>query len=194
MPKLKAALGLLAAVCLATPAAATVHTKSSYNYFAVKGKTPREIYINLMARGPSAGGADAMATTNVALAQHLALSSGRNCRIQSFSVNLNFKINLPRHQNPATLSPAARRSWTLFAATLKSHEEHHRAIWTDCARELSAQVMRIKAGPCPGFKASYATISKSVLAQCKSKNSAFDNAEKLRFLTTPFIRQVAAGN
>jgi len=194
MAKLMVVLGLVAALCATTSARATVHSQSSYNYFAVKGRTSREIYINLMARGPSAGGADAMATTNVSLSQHASLSAGANCRMQSFSANLTFKINLPRLQNPGALAPASRRSWSQFASTLKAHEEHHRSIWIACAQDLSAQVMKIRPGPCAAFKASYAAVSKSVLAQCKAKNSAFDTAEGVRFLTTPFIRQVAAGN
>ena len=194
MARLMGVLGLVTALCVATSAQATVHSQTSYNYFAVRGKTSREIYINLTARGPSAGGADAMATTNVSLSQHALLSSGSSCRMENFSANLTFKINLPRLQNAAALAPAARRSWSQFSSTLKAHEEHHRAIWIACAHDLSTQVMSIKAGPCASFKASYTAISKTVLAQCKAKNRAFDAAEGVRFLTTPFIRQVAVGN
>ena len=194
MAKFRLALCLLCMAGLVTPAAATVHSKSSYNYFAISGHTTKQIYAALLAHGHVLGDADAMASTDISLAPHPTFVAKPNCRMTSLTVDLTMRINLPRLRNTSTLAPEVQRSWGLFAASLKSHEEHHRMLWTACAKRLEQRVLAISPGDCRNFVAKYAAALKAGLAQCSADNQAFDATEKIRFLTLPFIRQVNSRN
>lgn len=192
MPTFNLAVGLLCMASFVTPAAASVQSQTTYNYFTVTGKTPRRIYIAMLARDPARSDADAMASTNVTLSQHPRITVSPNCRMAGFTVKLTFRINLPRLENPNAFAPDAKRIWTSFGASLKAHEERHRAIWMAAAEDLSRQALRIKPGNCESFKNSYAEMSKNFLAKSAAENRAFDKAERTRFLSLPFIRLVAS--
>ena len=193
MPKFHLAFCLLCLLGLAAPAAASVHAKTSYNYFAISGHTARQIYAALLAHGHVLGDADALASTDVSLAPHPTFVTKPKCRMTSLNVNLTMRINLPRRRNTSALAPEVQQSWGLFAASLKTHEEHHRTLWTACAKRLEQRVLAIGASDCRNFVAKYANALKAGLAQCSADNQAFDATEKIRFLGLPFIRQ-AAGN
>ncbi len=184
-----AALVLISAG-LATTAQAKLTTQTSFNYFAVHGKTPREIYADLLAHGPQVGGVDALATTNVSFSQKPVLAPGASCRMKSFSTRLVFRVTLPRLADDTTTPASARTSWARFASELRAHEAHHKAIWIGCANRLERQVLALKSSTCESFNAAYAEISRKNLAQCGAENQAFDASERLRFLTLPFMRLV----
>lgn len=193
MPKFHLAFCLLCLLGLAAPAEASVHAKTSYNYFAISGHTAKQIYAALLAHGHILGDADALAATNVSLAPHPTFVAKPNCRMTGLAVDLTMKIHLPRLTNTATLAPELRHNWGLFAASLKTHEEHHRTLWTACAKHLEQRVLAIQPGDCRNFVAKYGSALKAGLAQCSADNQAFDATEKIRFLGLPFIHQVASG-
>ncbi len=193
MAKFRLALCLVCMAGLVIPAAGNVRTQTTYNYFAVKGKTAKQIFAALKAHGHVLGDADAMAATNVLLSPHPTFVAKPNCRMTGFVVDLTMKIHLPRLSNTGTLAPELQRNWSLFAASLKTHEEHHRALWMACAKRLEQRVLAIGPGDCRNFVAKYASALKAGLAQCNADNQAFDATERIRFLTLPFIRQVASG-
>jgi predicted secreted Zn-dependent protease len=193
MRKLSPAICLLCLFCLSLPAQAGVRTQTIYNYFPVKGKTARQIYLNIKSHGREQGDPDALASTDVGFSQHPTFVSHPTCHVQSLTANLVFRINLPRLGNLNALSPDTPHSWTAFTATLKAHEEHHRMIWTSCAERLTRHALQIRTGNCADFKAAYLKMSKNFLPGCKAENDAFDATEGTRFLTLPFIRQAAGG-
>jgi predicted secreted Zn-dependent protease len=194
MAKFRLVFCILCMTGFVAPAVAALQSTTTYNYFAIKGKTPREVYAALRAHAPTLGDTDAMASTAVNLAQHPVITERPSCRMKGFSVSLKFKINLPRLENAAALAPATRRSWANFAANLKTHEEYHRAIWITCAEGMTARVLRIQPSTCQKFKNSYAALSKAILAKCADENRLFDATERIRFMTLPFMRQVKSSS
>ena len=193
MAKFRLALCLLCMAAQAIPVAANVRSQTTYDYFAISGQTAKQIYAALKAHGHVLGDADAMAATNVSLTPHPTFVAKPNCRMTGLTVDLTMKIHLPRLSNTGALAPELRRNWSLFAASLKTHEEHHRTLWTACAKRLEKRVLAISPGDCRNFVAKYAAALKSGLAQCTADNQTFDTTEKIRFLGLPFIRQVASG-
>lgn len=180
----------LVTIGCAAQAASKPAIQTSFNYFTIVGTTPREIYADLLARGPQVGGMDALATTKVDFSQAPQLAPGPLCKMKNFGTRLTFKVSLPHLAGEAGVSPSTRASWARFASELKAHEAHHRAIWTACANRLERQVMALKSESCENFKAAYADLSRKNLAVCEAENQLFDAKERLRFLSLPFIRQV----
>ncbi len=192
MAKLRAALGILWLIGLAGAAAADVQSTTTYNYFPVTGKTARQIYVSMLKHGPAQGDPTAMASTNIKLSQHPAVVLGPQCKMKRFTARLKFRINLPRHSDLNALSPELRKTWTSFAADLKIHEEHHRALWISCADRLTRQALQLPSGSCVTFKNAYVKFARSFASTCKAENNAFDRSDEARMLQTPFIRRVVA--
>ena len=174
-------------------AEAKVSQSTTYSYFKVQGKTPREIYISLLKHAKSPGGHDAYATIKTQIFQKTNFEVGKTCRFQDYSIIGKFKISLPKLVASSTASAATRQSWAGFASVLKRHEEHHRDLWMACVNSFEQQVRKMSAESCGALTTKFKKLWKAMQKNCDAQNSAFDKAERQNFLRQPFIQTVRRG-
>ena len=176
-------LGMAASASFAKPRVTT-----AYKYYSITGKSSRELYQQMVARGPQVSGAKAFATTSRRIKiSKFTLSVRNGCRVKRFSQGLKFVITLPRLRHSKTLRRAELRRWRAFAAFVKRHELRHRAIWIKCASDFERQVRRIRSKSCKATASRMVRIFKQVEARCERRHDAFDLAEQKRLARHPLV-------
>jgi predicted secreted Zn-dependent protease len=179
---------------LASPAASKPTEKTRYKYYSISGDTPGEIYSSMIRRGPDVNGVNAYASTAATSSQSGRLVlQGKSCRVDGYSFNIDFVINLPKLKNEKALSGATAAKWGQFKSFLKTHEETHRSIWMGCARQLEAKVQSLRSKDCKALDRQAGQMWKTMRTACDSKHAAFDAAEQRRLLRHPFVRLVLNG-
>jgi len=182
------AMGLVATAPLFASAKPVYTTK--YSYYSIGGDTAAEIYNAMISRGPHVNGAKAYASTSATSSQEGKLAQGQYCAIQDYRLKIDFVIRLPRIKNENVLTGATKARWRQFSQFLKKHEETHRSIWLDCARDLERQVKAISVANCGTADAKAAKLWEQMRKSCARKHDAFDAAEQKRLVRHPFVRLV----
>ncbi len=190
---MKYVLAILLLVGLGNSAEAKVSQSTAYNYFKVKGQTPREIYSSLLKHAKGPGGHDAYATTTTRIYQKTSFAVGKNCSFKDYSIIGKFKITLPKLVGANGALAATKQSWAGFATVLQRHEEHHRDLWMACVQSFESQVRNMSAKNCSALTVNFKKLWKTMQKNCDAQNSAFDKQEKLNFLRLPFIQMVRRG-
>jgi predicted secreted Zn-dependent protease len=180
---------LLLILITALPAVASVRHHTSYSYFQIKGNSAVEIYVSLLAHAKGPSGHDAFATTATEIAQHGRYLPGKSCRTFSTSSDATFKISLPKLAK-GKASKSVVRGWQGFSSVLKRHEEHHRALWLNCAAAFNQIALRLKENNCDQLKSKFSALWNTMKSNCAKQNQAFDLSEQSQFLKQPFIRLV----
>lgn len=171
-------------------AAAKPSYKTKYTYYTISGDTAEEIYGAMLRRGPKVNGAKAYAATSAVTTQDGRLRKTSSCRVENYSVNIDFEIKLPRIKNEKILPPGDRKRWRLFSSFLKTHEETHRKIWLGCAAELERKVKAVKARSCSDADKKAEALWDQIRTACSAKHNAFDAAEQKKLLKHPFVKLV----
>jgi predicted secreted Zn-dependent protease len=165
--------------------------KTNYKYYSINGDTPYEIYNSMIRRGPDVNGVNAYASTSAVSSQDGKLiQKGNSCRVDTYTFNINFTINLPKLKNEKALSGQTSAKWGQFKSFLKSHEEQHRAIWLGCAQKLEGQVKALRGKTCKDLDSQAAKLWKSMRKSCDKQHAAFDAAEQRRLVKHPFVKLV----
>ncbi len=180
---------VLVAVAPLCASAKPVYT-TKYTYYSIGGDTAAEIYNAMIRRGPHVNGARAYASTSATSSQEGKLAQGQICSVQDYRLKIDFVIRLPRIKNEKLLTGATRARWQQFSQFLKKHEETHRSIWLDCARDLEVQVKAISVADCGAADTKAAKLWEQMRKSCARKHDAFDDAEQKRLVRHPFVRQV----
>jgi predicted secreted Zn-dependent protease len=165
--------------------------KTKYKFYTISGDTPGEIYSSMIKRGPDVNGVNAYASTNATSQQagRLVLQ-GKSCRVDSYTFTINFVINLPKLKNEKALSGPTAENWVEFKTFLKTHEETHRSLWLDCARDLETKVMALRTSDCKKLDKEAARLWKNMRKACDKKHAAFDAAEQKKLVKHPFVKMV----
>lgn len=182
------AMGFVAVAPLSALAKPAYTTK--YTYYSISGETAAEIYNAMIRRGPHVNGAQAYASTSATSSQEGKLAQGQSCAISDYRLRIDFVIRLPRIKNENVLTGATRARWQQFSKFLKRHEETHRSIWLDCARDLERQVKAISVADCGVADAKAAKLWEQMRKSCAKKHDAFDAAEQKRLVGHPFVKLV----
>jgi predicted secreted Zn-dependent protease len=176
---------------LCLPAAASPHQKTDYKYYSIKGDSPQEIYNSMIKRGPDVNGVNAYASTSASSSQNGKLIlQGQSCRVENYSFDIKFTINLPTLKNESALVGQTSAKWAQFKSFLKTHEETHRSIWLNCAKTLESQVRALRSSNCKVLEKQAADLWKKMRTSCDKQHAAFDAAEQRRLLKHPFVRLV----
>jgi predicted secreted Zn-dependent protease len=181
------------AMPLAIDRAAARPPVTKYVHYSVAGPTAQNLYSSMLRNGPHVGGNRAYASISMVPSISAYVQQGASsCSIHKFAIDVTFTIRLPELKRGAKLSTDVRKSFAAFYAFAKRHEETHRSIWLKCAAEAEAVVNAISARNCSeANRRALAAIEK--MNACRaSRDLAFDNAEQLRLVRHPFIKQVLA--
>lgn len=175
------------AVFLTGTVSAKPRTKTKYTYYTISGKSARNLYQQMVSRGPHVSGDRALAATSVTTQQTGELSGNSSCRVRNYKLSMDFTIRLPKVRNEKSLAPRLRKTWKAFYKFVRRHEQRHRAIWIGCAANIEKQVRKIRASSCRKVDRLANSIFKKVSASCERKHDAFDKAEQRRLARHPLV-------
>jgi predicted secreted Zn-dependent protease len=165
--------------------------KTRYKFYNITGDTPVEIYTAMIKRGPDVNGVNAYASTSATSSQNGRLVlQGKSCRVDGYNFNIEFTINLPKLKNEAALNGQTAAKWGQFKSFLKVHEETHKSIWMNCARDLEVKVRGLRTNDCKVLDKKATSLWKQMRSACDRKHAAFDTAEQKRLLKHPFVKLV----
>src|SRR5215213_2843757 len=116
------------------------------------------------------------------------------CRIAYFKVSMKFTIRLPKLENATRVSPELRESFEAFYDSAKQHEETHRSIWLDCARETEALAREVTAKTCSDAKTTAYEVYRHIGQQCHERQMAFEAVEYKRMIQLPFMKLLSRGS
>lgn len=188
-----AAAGVLAAA--PSPAAAGARHSTEFTTYAVNGRTPAEIYRSILARGPTVGGAKAIAATSARGVQSYSmLQDGSTCRVTEHRLSFRFVVQLPRPSKLQAMRPKDRALWQQFSVFLKAHELQHIDLWLGCAAELDRAVISIKAPNCKSTARKTEKLWRNMQAKCDRLQTNFDREQRGELLAQPFMQRVMRGD
>jgi predicted secreted Zn-dependent protease len=129
------------------PVGMTVHPIDEY--YAVYGSTAAALRQSMRESGPASGGRrwDGYTRWNVRWRFRYAPEAG-TCRVTEVRVEYTSTIVMPRWRPPPNASPMLRRDWDDFVRALRTHEEGHRNIGADAARQVMRRVGSVTAPSC----------------------------------------------
>ena len=184
--RILATAAALWALAIQSPAAVVEHVTLSY--FPVSGTGDAQIYQSLVAHSQPKGLYATLATTDIIMQPQISLRTGPPCRIRHADFVLSYTVHLPRLTPSPHLKSAPRQDWAVFAAHLRQHEAHHRALWHACAQRYAAALRHAVKSDCAGLvraaKAQWSAIEKI----CHGGNAAYDAQEEQRLLHFRFIQ------
>jgi predicted secreted Zn-dependent protease len=164
-------------------------SKTSYSYYAVSGKSLREIRNAMVRGGPSANGAKAYGVTSLMPGGKMSVASCR--KSGSYSLDLKFVIRLPKASNTTGLSSTEVAQLTKFVKFVKTHEETHRSMWMNYAVKYDRLLQNSRSQDCAATHAKAMTLWKQMLAAGRPDQIAFDQAERGPLEAHPFIKLAA---
>jgi predicted secreted Zn-dependent protease len=176
-----AALALAGLVATSDIAAAAVSTSTSNASYRVSGTTAADL-VSFMRRNPFPGDHGG-AVANIRPSYSLSIvnkQAGSVCTASAVNLRVSFVITLPTATGAGRMSSATRAAWGGFVAFARRHEEHHRAIYLDCARGFVAKAERMTAGSCMGLNASIRSLLESEKRACERRQAAFDRQDSGR--------------
>ena len=174
--------------CLGSQAGAQPAT--NYVHYLVAGTSAQGLFESMLNNGPRVGGGKAYASTRMDpnLSASTATSGGQ-CRVASFKMNMTFTIRLPKLDEARKIEPALRSSFERFYAFARRHEETHRRIWLECAAEAETMATGVVAASCTEAEARSLKIVEEVSRRCDRRHAEFDAGEQKQLSKHPFLRQ-----
>ena len=163
---------------------------TKYRYNTINGNSADEIYKAMIKRGPEVDGVNAYASTKANLQQEGKLQQVKTCLVSDYRVKLDFTITLPKLKNENALKGQVKTQWQNFSAFVKTHEETHRTIWTNCAAKMEKQAVALRVKTCDGLNQKTLKLWEQMRKSCSREHAAFDAAEQKRLLKHPFIKLV----
>jgi predicted secreted Zn-dependent protease len=187
---LRAAGATVAAVTICFGSQVGAQPSTSYVHYLVAGNSAQTLFESMLNNGPRVGGGKAYASTR--MDPNLAASttsSGGQCRVSSFKMNMTFTIRLPQLDETRKIEPALRQSFARFYVFAKRHEETHRTIWLQCAAEAELRATGVIAATCAEAEARSLKIVEEISRLCDRRHAEFDAGEQKKLSKHPFLRQ-----
>ena len=162
---------------------------TKYTYYLIAGQSADDLHFSMSQKGPQIYGGRAYASATVVPRLILRTrQQGDFCRIADFQVHMKFSIRLPKLKKSANLSTEVRQAFKQFYRSAKQHEETHRAIWLECAKETEALGRKVRAPTCSAAEAMGYDLYDQIGEVCHQRHMAFEEAEYERLSQHPFIK------
>ena len=176
------------------PARGEVVSSTEVVYFDVVGRTPAEIYRNIMDRGPRIGGNKALASIGTRTVQDgRIVQTGDHCAITDYTITLQFVIRRPRITNEDVLSGTDRALWRDMNAFIEFHENEHKEVWHACAVKLDKTISALKAPSCDEVAQTADGLWRKMLADCDAKQRSYDVEQARQLMRQPFMQRAREG-
>ena len=178
---------LLLQAMISTASAKTV-SHADVTYFTVGGRTPEEIYRNILDQGPRVNGVRALASINTRTTQDGGLhEEGGVCRVTDYVITLEFKIERPRISNEQILPPDERAMWHQMNDFIAAHENQHKAVWQACAADLDHRIETLSAPNWSELGQKAEALWQEMLDSCDKTQRSFDDAQSRALVKQPFM-------
>ena len=176
------------------PARGEVVFSTEIVYFDVVGRTPAEIYRNILDRGPRVGGSKALASIGTRAIQDGGMAQdGDHCALTDYTISLQFVISRPRIVNEDVLSDADRASWRDMNAFIEAHENQHKDVWNVCAAELHDKMSALKPPTCAELAETADGMWRQMLADCDARQRSYDAEQSRQLMRQPFMQRAREG-
>lgn len=169
-------------------AVAGITSTTSHRYYTVSG-TSQSTLARKMKSNPfrgDRGGAVANIRPKYSLKVDTSQSGG-TCKVTNVNLNVRFTLTLPR-ANEGAMSSGTRSVWRSFVSFARAHEQRHRAIYLQCARNFVAKAQRLSGSSCAGLKAQAQRLLNAEDRACDRRHAAFDRSERRRLTSQPLFR------
>ncbi len=172
-----------------TAVLAAPKNSTRYVHYSVDGKSAPEILKSLHKQGPVVRGLTAYATTYAEYSQTGdMIKTAKSCKVRTFGYNMAFTIKLPKHRNEKSLTGKTLVAWSGFTKFVKAHEEIHRQIWLNCAKDHARTVATLSGKSCDAVEAKAESIWRKNRAACDKRHVAFDESERKVLARQSLIR------
>ncbi len=165
-----AAGALSAAVSSADPAPGFgLDVRSSRKFYALSGKTPRELSAAMNASGLSDsidGGAAAAVTAGAIDLSYSLKNEAGACRLASAHVSVRVVETLPKWAAPTGAPAKTAAWWAKASAAISAHENGHKARWISAGQDALTFLKEMQ--PLPGC----AAMDQAVRAEADAANTA----------------------
>lgn len=167
-----------------------------YRDHAVAGSTPQSV-IRYMNAHPIIDPDDGPAWANLTHDHDLTMKTamvGGQCKVTSLTFRWRFVLTLPNAVDYGGMSGSTRAMWTSFHASLKQHEEGHRAIFLGCGKAFVPAAEKMSAaGGCSGLERKVRQFVDKKYEACMAKQRAYESRDRPRVMGAPFIRGAIGG-
>ncbi len=96
------------------------------------------------------------------------------CRIAEIEVEMTVRMILPEWQRPPDAPADLVAEWEAFFAALTEHEEHHRTIAIDAARDMIRTLKRMRASSCWSLRSDANAEGRRILERYQRKSEDYD--------------------
>ena len=167
---------------------AGVTSTTSTRYYNVSGTTKKTLAHKMRSnpfRGDRGG-----AVANIRPKYTLdvkTVKTGGTCKASNVNLRVRFVLTLPRAKEGA-MSSGTRSVWRSFVSFARRHEQRHRSIYMQCARNFVAKAKRLTAPSCGAVKAKARRLLNAEDRACDRRHAAFDRSERKRLVRQPLFR------
>lgn len=112
---------------------------------------------------------------------------GGTCRVSAVNLKVRFVLTLPRAKESA-MSSGTRSSWRSFVSFARRHEQRHRSIYLQCAKNFAAKAQRLSGSSCGALKSKARRLLNAEDRACDRRHAAFDRAERGRLSSQSLFR------
>jgi predicted secreted Zn-dependent protease len=177
--------GIFALAFLATVSTASLAADSEgpaihddVRYHDVEGDTATALLGSLkrIAYAKPNGDTFAAANTRWRLRWNVTVQAeAKHCALASATTELEVEMNLPRWTPPADARPGLVKSWNDFADAVRRHEDGHRDIAIEAAREVDRQLKTPRtARSCDALRKNLGRVAESVVREYRDKDNSYD--------------------
>jgi predicted secreted Zn-dependent protease len=173
---------------------AELRTSTAIRYYPVSGTTLQGL-ARAMRANPISGD-HGMAVANIRPYYDLRVTTrnvGGVCRGSAIRLSIDFTMTLPQ-ASAAALSPGARSAWRSFVGYVRRHEEAHRGIYLQCARNFLARAGKLRSATgCFTVEAEARRLLAESNRACEARHLAFDRRERGRVARLALFRLTRSG-
>ena len=129
-----------------------VYTIIDVNTYELVGASEEVLLAGMRALGPKSEGSEYFGLTETQLAYRYWKEEAEDgCHLEQIRIDLNVTITLPRWEASRVAPYELRRDWLRFDTALRRHEDGHRQISEQSAREVYHALRSLRTASCDGM-------------------------------------------
>ena len=114
----------------------------------------------------------------------------KKCEIDRVNLSVRFVMTLPKSMESGKQSKNTRHAWRSFRAFAQRHEEQHRRIYMQCARDFVRKAVKLSPErSCGRLQRRVKTLLKEQEEECDKKHLAFDRRDFAKVPALSLFRQ-----
>ena len=171
------------------PVSAAITKNTSIQYYDVSGNTAAKLGQDVFNKMPDHKHPAMIVVTFRASWQIAGKITEKNKSyyMSPVDVTLSMKFIYPRWKGYNTASPALKKKWDIFISLLREHEETHAQICRESALKMEKAFLMGPYSDYWALKRKGLSVKKSIVAETKAKNDAYDKVSYMKIDPRNFI-------